>query len=104
MTRRVVSSHSADDDLSGAVDFYRQAADAEAAEPFVDAAEIAVRRVAAFPSMGSMAAEVLTGIPGLRSCALDGFPYQLLYTCDDDLVRIRRVLHERRDIARVVGH
>jgi len=54
MTRRVVSSHAADDDLAGAVEVYRQTADAATAERFVDAIEQCVRRIGAFPSAGSM--------------------------------------------------
>lgn len=102
MTRRVVSSNSADDDLSGAADFYRQTADAETAERFIDAAELVIRRIAAFPSVGSTKVEALTGVPGLRSLAVEGFPYQLLYTSDDDVIRVHRVLHQRRDISGAV--
>lgn len=101
MTRRVVSSHAADDDLAGAVEVYRQTADAATAERFVDAIERCVRRIAAFPSAGSVSTEALTGIPGLRSLAVERFPYQLLYTNDDDVVGVHRMLHARRDVGRV---
>jgi len=100
VTHRVVSSNAADDDLSGAVDFYRQTADAETAARFVDAVELCIRRIGAFPAAGSASAEALTGIPGLRSVVLEKFPYRLLHTTDDDVVRIHRVLHERRDAER----
>jgi toxin ParE1/3/4 len=100
MTHRVVSSRAADDDLAGAVDCYRHVADAETAARFVDAVELGIRRLAAFPSAGSAGAEVLTGIPGLRSMAVEKFPYALLYTADDGVVRIHRVLHERSDAPR----
>ncbi|PTT19180.1 plasmid stabilization system [Microbacterium sp. HMWF026] len=103
MTARVVSSRAADDDLFGIIDYYRQAADAETAERFVDAVEAGIRRIADFPSAGSSSAEVRTGIPGLRSMTLDRFPYHLLYTMDDDAVRIHRVLHVRRDAERSFG-
>lgn len=96
MTRRVVSSHATDDDLTGAVEVYRPTADAATAERFFDAIEQCVRRSAAFPSVGSMSAEALTGIPGLRSLAVERFPY----TNDDDVVRVHRVLHARRDVGR----
>jgi len=97
VTRRVVSSHATDDDLTGAVEVYRPTADAATAERFFDVIEQCVRRSAAFPSVGSMSAEALTGIPGLRSLAVERFRY----TNDDDVVRVHRVLHARRDVGRV---
>lgn len=97
MTRRVVSTRAADGDIAGAVEYYREVADAETAERFVDAVQEAVQRVAAFPSSGSARAEAHTGIAGLRVMRVTGFPHGLFYTCDDDAVRIHRVLHDRRD-------
>lgn len=97
MTRRVVSSRAADDDIAGAVEYYREVADVDTAATFVDAVEEAVTRIAAFPSSGSARAEAQTGIAGLRIMSVDGFPQVLFYTCDDDAVRIHRVLHDGRD-------
>ncbi|OZD43755.1 hypothetical protein CH252_24780 [Rhodococcus sp. 06-1477-1B] len=102
MTHRVVSSNAADDDLVGAVDFYRQTADAETAAQFVDAVERGIGRIASFPSAGSATAEALTGIPGLRSMAVERFPFHLFYTIDEDAIRVHRVLHERRDATRAI--
>lgn len=98
MTHRVVSSNAADEDLIGAIEVYRKTADAETAARFVDAVAQCTRRIAIFPSTGSLTAELLTGIPGLRSLAVEKFPYQVLYTADDDVVRVHRVLHARRDV------
>ncbi|WP_144783375.1 type II toxin-antitoxin system RelE/ParE family toxin [Microbacterium sp. BH-3-3-3] len=98
MTHRVVSSHAADEDLADAVEVYRETADSETAARFVDAVEQCLRRIAAFPSAGSMSAEVDTGIPGLRRLAVEKFPYHLFYTADEDVVRVHRVLHARRDV------
>lgn len=97
MTSRVVSSRAADDDIAGAVEYYREVADLKTAARFVDAVEEAVRRIAAFPSSGSAGAEAQTGIAGLRAMSVTGFPQRLFHTSDDDAVRVHRVLHERRD-------
>lgn len=95
---RVVSSRAADLDIARAVEHYRDQADPETALRFINAIELAARRIADFPTSGSATAEVRTGIPGLRVLREEGFPFLLFYTCDDDAVRVHRVLHERRDI------
>ncbi|WP_298870365.1 type II toxin-antitoxin system RelE/ParE family toxin [uncultured Microbacterium sp.] len=95
---RVVTSRAADVDIARAVEHYRDQADVETVSRFIDALEQATRRLATFPGSGSATAEVRTGIPGLRAIGAEGFPFLLFYTCDDDAVRVHRVLHERRDI------
>lgn len=95
---RVVTSRAADLDIARAVEHYRDHAGDETASRFIDALEQATRRLAAFPGSGSATAEVRTGIPGLRAIGVEGFPLLVFYTCDDDAVRVHRVLHERRDI------
>lgn len=103
MTRRVGPSNAAADDLISAIEVYRKTADAETADAetaarFIDAVPQCTRRIAIFPSTGSLRVEVLTGIPGLRSLAVEKFPYQILSTADDDVVRVHRVLRARRDV------
>jgi len=98
MTRRVGPSNAAADDLISAIEVYRKTADAETAARFIDAVPQCTRRIAIFPSTGSLRVEVLTGIPGLRSLAVEKFPYQILSTADDDVVRVHRVLRARRDV------
>ena len=97
---RVVTSRAADLDIVRAVEHYADQADAETASRFIDALELATRRLAAFPGSGSATAEARTGIPGLRAIGAEGFPFLVFYTCDEDAVRVHRVLHERRDIDR----
>ncbi|MCV0335911.1 type II toxin-antitoxin system RelE/ParE family toxin [Microbacterium sp.] len=59
-------------------------------------------RLAAHPSLGSARCEVVTEIPEIRAFPLRNHPYLVFYTDDPDAVRVRRVLHTRRDIAAVL--
>jgi len=98
VTHRVVSSNAADTDVANTADYYAEVAGPELALRFIDAVEASVRRIGTFPSAGSSAPEAETGISGLRGIAVSGFPFRLLYTCDEDAIRVHRVLHDRRDL------
>lgn len=98
MTRRVVTSKRADQDIEEAVDYSVGAGAAHAAHDFVDALENTMALLSAHPSLGSSRYAIETGIPDLRGFALQRFPYVVLYSDDADAVRVHRVLHTTRDI------
>ena len=98
MTRRVVSTHRADEDIESAIVYYLEGGAAEAADGFVDAVQEVRDLLSAHPSLGSSRFAVDIGIADIRTMALEKFPYVVFYTDDADAVRIHRVLHTRRDI------
>ncbi len=98
MTRRVVTTLRADDDIAAAVDYYLNEGAPDAALAFVDELEIASNVIAQHPSIGSPRFAVVTGIAQLRSVGLQRFPYLVFYTDDADAVRVHRVLHTSRDV------
>ena len=98
MSRRVVTSRRADDDVASAVDHYLDEGAHGAALDFVDALDDARTLISAHPTLGSSRFAVETGIDGLRGLALRRFPFVVLYTDDADAVRVHRVLHTSRDL------
>ena len=98
MTRPVVTTRRADEDIAAAVEHYAGEGAIDAALDLIDAFADATRILVEHPSIGSPALAVATGIAELRSFALARFPYALVYTDDADAVRVHRVLHTSRDI------
>ena len=93
--RRVVTTERADEDIVSAVAYYVECGASDAALRLVDALEEGRNLLAEHPAIGSPRLAVETGVPELRSLALQRFPYLLLYADDPDAVR---VLHTRREI------
>lgn len=85
-------------DIEAAVAHYRDQAGPITALDFVDALEAAIDHLRRHPRIGSLRFAFELEIPGLRSWALQRFPYIVFYVTDDHRVDIWRVLHARRDI------
>lgn len=98
MTRRVVTTIRADDDIRDAIAHYIGDGAHEAALRFVDGLEVAMNLIGELPSIGKSRYGVELSIPELRDIALQRFPYVVFYTDDADAVRVHRVLHTSRDI------
>jgi len=95
---RVVRSTAATADVHEAVVYYRDEAGSETAFQFVDDLEDAVQHIANWPGSGSTRFAEMLGIPGLRSFAMNRFPYIVFYMESADHIDVWRVLHGRRDI------
>lgn len=95
--RRVVTTARADHDVDHVIDYYRDSS-SEAADRFIDALQAGLTLLADHPSIGATRFAIDAGIPELRGLTLQHFPYVLLYTDDDDSVRMHRVLHTSRDL------
>ncbi|MBF4571740.1 type II toxin-antitoxin system RelE/ParE family toxin [Herbiconiux sp. VKM Ac-1786] len=100
MTRRVVTTARAGEDIASAVDAYVSEGAADVALDLVDELEKLRGLLAEFPSLGSARLAIELGIAEIRSAPLGRFPYVAIYTDDSDAVRIHRVLHTRRDLPR----
>lgn len=96
--RRVVTTRLADQDIDGAIAYYVDAGERDAAVRFVDALEKAKDLLGEHPSIGSPRFAMEASIPELRGLPLQRFPYVAFYTDDPDAVRVHRVLHTSRDI------
>jgi len=97
-THRVVTSRRADDDIDEAVSYYVAEGAPDAAVGFIDALEAARNVLAEHPWIGSTRLAMEIGVDEVRSLALRRFPYVVVYTVDNDAVRVHRVLHTHRDI------
>lgn len=98
MTRRVVTTRRAHQDIDAAVDYYLAEDAVDAALGLADAIQDATSLIAQYSAIGSTRFAADVGIPGLRSLALPRFPYILFYTEEIDAVHVLRVLRTRRDI------
>lgn len=98
MTRRIVTTRRADEDIENAIAHYVAEGATSAALGFVDALENAKDLLSEYPLLGSSRFAIETGISELRSVPLGRFPYLALYTDSSNAVRIHRVLHTSRDI------
>ncbi|MFT4259814.1 type II toxin-antitoxin system RelE/ParE family toxin [Microbacterium sp.] len=98
MTRRVVTTARADEDIASAVAYYVDAGAYDAAMDLVDALKKAFESLSAFPSIGSPRLAIELGLEDVRTLTLQRFPYALVFTDADDAVRVHRVLHTARDI------
>lgn len=73
--------------------------DAEAAAiGFIDALEAAYSHIGQHPSTGALRYAHELNLPGLRSWALDRFPYLVFYVEQPDHIDVWRVLHGARNI------
>ena len=76
----------------------------EAAERFLSAVEAAIDRVIAMPHIGSPRSLKNKSPSGLRCWQVgDGFEeISIYYRVHDDLLRVIRVLHGKRDVLRIL--
>jgi toxin ParE1/3/4 len=85
-------------DLDSAAAYYVANAGVDVAERFIDAVEVATRRIGKNPGLGALRFAYELSIPGLRSTSVAKFPYLMFYSERDEVVEVWRVLHTRRDI------
>jgi toxin ParE1/3/4 len=96
--RRVVWSPKSKNDLRDVWRYYERVASPEIADKLLREISEAGQRLADEALMWRARSEIM---PGLRSVLVH--PYTVFYRMDDGIVEIVRVLHERRDIARVLS-
>ena len=96
--KKVVKSCAAARDIQTAAEYYRDEADLQVAESFINAVQQAVQQIARWPGSGSGRFAEVLGLPGLRTVALRRFPYIIFYIERHDQVDVWRVLHAHRDI------
>lgn len=84
-------------DVDEVADFY-ELQSAALAMKFLTAFGDAVRRLRAFPSIGSPRYRHMLDMPGLRCVQTDTFPYLLFYREQGGRLILARLLHNSRDI------
>jgi toxin ParE1/3/4 len=98
----VLTTARAREDIDAAVEHYLGEGAAATALDFIEQLDHARATMAAHPWVGSQRLTAELGIPSLRVLALPRFPYAVFYLDEPDRIRVVRVLHERRDIPRVL--
>lgn len=88
----------AEQDIAGAVAYYRDEGGLDVALDFIDALEATIADLCEHPRIGTLRFAFELEIPDLRSWSLQRFPYLVFYVPDDDHIDVWRVLHARRDI------
>ena len=96
--RPVVLRGRARHDIDEAIDHYSTVATAAVVLAFIDALEATFRQVAEHPAIGSPRYADELALPGLRSCAVKGFPFLVFYVEREANIDVWRVLHTARDI------
>lgn len=69
---------------------------------FMTALGNAVRPLKEFPSIGSPRFQQMLDVPGLRCVQTDAFPYLLFYRKLGEQVLLARLMHNSRDIAKLL--
>lgn len=90
-------------DVDEALAFYEAQGAFEAALGLVDALERAFETIARHPAIGSARWGDELALPGLRSWALEGYPFAAFYVERPDHVDVWRVLHLRSDLPVALG-
>ena len=76
----------------------------DAAERFVEAVNHSIESLCRMPKMGAPKRLKNPALTGLRSWAVQGFEdIRIFYTVQDDVLRVIRVLHGKRDISRILN-
>ena len=93
----------AEADLISSTAHYRAAGGAQLAARFFDAALASIRSVERMPYLGSPHVGEVCDIPGLRACALKGFPFHWYYFVVNDRLDVVRLLADARDLFTILG-
>jgi len=96
--RQIQLRPTAKKDLQEASDFYLREGGAKVAARFLALAERAFSHIIDHPLSGSRRLSVELRVEGLRSWAISGFPYLVIYRLTKDVIDILRVLHTSRDV------
>lgn len=101
--RAVILRRAAEHDIANAHDRYRTEGGMQLGSDFLADAEDTFRRIEAFPDAGSSRYSDLLTVTGARCQAMARFPYLVFYLIGDTQLDIMRVLHQRRDLFRILG-
>ncbi|MGB5755881.1 MAG: type II toxin-antitoxin system RelE/ParE family toxin [Acidimicrobiales bacterium] len=93
----------AEADLAELTSYYRVEGGEELGARFFDTAIDALRMVGRMPGTGSLRIGELSGVPGLRSRRLAGFPCGWFYFERDDYADVVRLLSYAQDLATMLG-
>jgi toxin ParE1/3/4 len=83
--------------------YYRSEGGDELGGRFFDTAIESLRAIERSPGVGSIRIGELCGVPGLRSCRLDGFPCGGFYFERVDHVDVVRLLAYAQDLVLILG-
>ncbi len=93
----------AEADLVERTSYYRVEGGEELGARFFNTAIDALGIAGRMPGTGSLRIGELSGVPGLRSCRLAGFPCGWFYFERDDYVDVVRLLAHAQDLATMLG-
>jgi toxin ParE1/3/4 len=100
---RAVLRPSAEQDLIDVTQWYRKEGGPALAGRFFDAARSSLVPIQRMPGLGSPAAGLLCGIPGLRAWAVEKFPVRWFYIEREDHLDVLRLLADRQDTAAILS-
>ena len=93
----------AKDDIIRQVRYYLLEEAFDAADQFIDAVDESIESLCRMPEMGAPKQFNNTILAGLRSWAVKGFEdMRIYYVVQDDVLRVVRVLHGKRDIHKIL--
>ena len=92
----------AEADLIDRTAHYRSAGGDELAERFFDSALASLRSIERMPGIGSPLVGEMCDIPGLRSCAVKGFPIRWYYFIAEDHLDVVRLLADAQDLTAIL--
>jgi len=93
----------AEADLVERTSYYGAEGGEEVGARFFSAAIDALGMIGRMPGTGSLRVGELSGVPGLRSCRLAGFPCGWFYFERDGYVDVVRLLGYAQDLATMLG-
>jgi len=102
VTRDLIVSESADEDINGYI-AYTNERNPEAARRFLAALRHAFERLRSMPEIGHSWETERRDLQGLRVWPVDDFPLSIFYFPHPNAIEVIRVLHHSRDIEAILG-
>ncbi|MFN8628659.1 MAG: type II toxin-antitoxin system RelE/ParE family toxin [Candidatus Binatia bacterium] len=102
MTRDIIVSGAADEDINGCI-ACTNGRNSEAARRFLAALRHAFERLRSMPETGHTWETERRELQGLRVWPIDDFPLSVFYFPHPDAIEVIRVLHHSRDIKAILG-
>lgn len=97
MTRDLIVSEAADEDINGYITYTNERRP-EAARRFVAALRHAFAQLLSMPEIGHVWETERRDLEGLRAWRVNDFPLSIFYFSHPDAIEVIRVLHHSRDI------
>jgi toxin ParE1/3/4 len=94
----VIRRAQAQQDITDAITYYLEQEVPDVAEGFISAMEKAIGQIARHPASGSPRYAGELGLPELRFCQLNRYPFLIFYIEQNDHIDVWRILHSQRDI------